>query len=37
MLPWAVSRSGAERVRDFLLSAEGRMLLDQYGFGLPAR
>jgi molybdate transport system substrate-binding protein len=37
VLPWAVSRPGAERVRDFLIGDEGRMLLDAYGFGLPAR
>lgn len=35
ILPWAVSRDAATRVRDFLLSLEGRALLEAYGFGLP--
>lgn len=37
ILPWAVSREAATRLRDFLLSQEGRDLLTTYGFGLPAR
>ena len=37
LLPWAVSREGASRVRDFLLSDEGRALLEANGFALPAR
>jgi molybdate transport system substrate-binding protein len=37
VLPWAVSRPAAERVRDYLLSDEGRTLLETYGFGLPPR
>lgn len=37
ILPWAASREGAARIRDFLLSDEGRALLDANGFGLPAR
>ena len=34
ILPWAVSPEGAARLRDFLLSGEGRALLEAYGFGL---
>jgi len=37
ILPWAVSRDAAIRLRDYLLSDEGRQLLESYGFGLPAR
>lgn len=37
ILPWAVSREAAERLRDFLTSDEGRQLLASYGFGLPER
>jgi molybdate transport system substrate-binding protein len=37
ILPWATSRPAAERLRDFLLSDEGRDLLAAFGFGLPAR
>lgn len=37
ILPWAVSRAAAARVRDFLLSDEGRTLLESHGFDLPAR
>lgn len=37
ILPWAVSREAAARVRDFLLSDEGRTLLESHGFDLPAR
>ncbi len=37
ILPWAVSRAGAVRFRDYLLSDEGRQLLASYGFGLSAR
>ena len=37
ILPWAVSRDGAVRLRDYLLSDEGRQLLAARGFGLPAR
>ena len=36
ILPWAVSPEGAARLRDLLLSAEGRALLEGYGFGLPS-
>jgi molybdate transport system substrate-binding protein len=32
ILPWTASRDAAERVRDFLLSAEGRGILRTYGF-----
>ena len=35
ILPWATSRAAAERVRDYLLSADGRRLLGSYGYGLP--
>lgn len=35
ILPWAVSRPAAVRVRDYLTSDEGRRLLASYGFGLP--
>lgn len=35
VLPWAVSREAAAQVRDYLLSAEGRELLEAFGFGLP--
>ena len=37
VLPWAESREGAIRFRDYLLSDEGRQVLATYGFGLPAR
>ena len=37
ILPWARSREAAVRVRDFLLSGEGRQLLAAHGFDLPAR
>jgi molybdate transport system substrate-binding protein len=37
VLPWAVSRDVTMRLRDFLVSDEGRQLLESYGFGLPAR
>lgn len=37
VLPWAASREGAARLRDFLLSDEGRALLEANGFGLPTR
>ncbi len=37
ILPWTSARAGAARVRDFLLSDEGRALLEANGFGLPAR
>lgn len=37
ILPWATSRAAAERLRDFLLSEEGRELLSAYGFGSPTR
>ena len=37
ILPWTSTRAGATRVRDFLLSDEGRALLEANGFGLPAR
>jgi len=36
VLPWAASPEAARRVRDYLLSAEGRQLLEAFGFGLPA-
>lgn len=35
ILPWTQSRAAAVRVRDFLLSAEGRSVLTSYGFALP--
>lgn len=35
ILPWAVSRDAATRVRDYLLSDAGRALLASYGFALP--
>ncbi|NOT25729.1 MAG: molybdate ABC transporter substrate-binding protein [Acidobacteria bacterium] len=35
ILPWAVSRDAAARVRDYLLSDTGRTLLTSYGFALP--
>jgi len=35
VLPWASSREAALRVRDYLLSVEGRKLLQAFGFGLP--
>jgi molybdate transport system substrate-binding protein len=35
VLPWASSATGARRVRDYLVSAEGRALLASYGFDLP--
>jgi molybdate transport system substrate-binding protein len=35
ILPWAVSRETAGRVRDYLLSDAGRQLLSSYGFALP--
>jgi molybdate transport system substrate-binding protein len=35
ILPWAVSRDAALRVRDYLLSDTGRTLLASYGFALP--
>lgn len=37
ILPWAASREGAARLRDYLLSNEGREILSAYGFGLPSR
>ncbi len=37
ILPWAASREGAARLRDYLLSDEGRQLLALHGFGLPVR
>ena len=37
ILPWAASRAGAERFRDFLVGDEGRALLQAYGFGPPPR
>lgn len=37
VLPWAASREGAVRLRDYLLSDEGRQVLAAHGFGLPAR
>lgn len=37
ILPWAVSREAAARLRDFLTGDEGRQLLESNGFGLPAR
>ena len=37
ILPWAVSRDAAVRVRDYLLSDAGRQLLAAHGFSLPAR
>ena len=37
ILPWAASRDAAARVRDILLSDQGRALLEANGFGLPAR
>jgi molybdate transport system substrate-binding protein len=37
ILPWAVSREAAVRVRDYLLSDTGRQLLAANGFALPAR
>jgi molybdate transport system substrate-binding protein len=37
ILPWTSTRAGAARVREFLLSDEGRALLEANGFGLPAR
>jgi molybdate transport system substrate-binding protein len=33
ILPWARSRDAAARLRDYLLSAEGRQVLASYGFG----
>ncbi|OFW14692.1 MAG: molybdate ABC transporter substrate-binding protein [Acidobacteria bacterium RIFCSPLOWO2_12_FULL_67_14] len=33
ILPWTGSRAAAETFRDYLLSAEGRDLLAEYGFG----
>jgi molybdate transport system substrate-binding protein len=35
VMPWTSSRQAAERVRDYLLSVEGRELLVSYGFGPP--
>ncbi|HEY5616967.1 MAG TPA: molybdate ABC transporter substrate-binding protein [Vicinamibacterales bacterium] len=35
ILPWAASRMGAIRLREFLLSEEGRRILIAYGFGPP--
>ena len=37
ILPWARSREGAMRFRDFLVSADGRRILAAYGFGAPPR
>ena len=37
ILPWAVSRDAAVRVRDYLLSDAGRELLLQRGFSLPEK
>jgi molybdate transport system substrate-binding protein len=37
ILPWAVSRDAAVRVRDYLLSDAGRELLVANGFSLPPR
>jgi molybdate transport system substrate-binding protein len=37
ILPWAISRAGAIRFRDYLLSENGRRILAAYGFGLPGR
>jgi molybdate transport system substrate-binding protein len=37
VLPWASSPEAAAHVRDYLLSAEGRQLLQAFGFGLPER
>lgn len=37
ILPWAASRGAAEQLRDFLLSNEGRALLQAHGFGLPPK
>jgi molybdate transport system substrate-binding protein len=36
VLPWASSREAALRVRDYLLSAEGRQVLEGSGLGAPA-
>lgn len=35
ILPWARSRAGAERLRDYLAGSEGRRLLAEYGFDVP--
>lgn len=35
ILPWAVSRPAAEALRDYLLSAEGREVLEAHGFDPP--
>jgi molybdate transport system substrate-binding protein len=37
ILPWAVSRDAAVRLRDYLLSDAGRQVLATNGFALPAR
>jgi molybdate transport system substrate-binding protein len=37
VLPWAASRDATTRLRDFLVSDEGRRLLESHGFGLPSR
>jgi molybdate transport system substrate-binding protein len=37
ILPWAGSRDAAVRFRDYLLSDEGRQVLESYGFGSAGR
>jgi len=37
ILPWAVSRAGANGLRDYLLSVDGQQLLASHGFGLRRR
>lgn len=37
ILPWAVSREAAVRLRDYLLSEAGRQVLATHGFALPVR
>ena len=37
ILPWAVSRDAAVRLRDYLLSDAGRLVLTTNGFALPVR
>jgi molybdate transport system substrate-binding protein len=35
ILPWTTARPSAVRLRDYLLGAEGRRILQSYGFDLP--
>jgi molybdate transport system substrate-binding protein len=37
ILPWANFREAAVRLRDYLLSDEGRQVLASYGFGAPGK